>query len=83
MFVVDNVAPIFLAFVKLTDSSVGDPRGGGAVEVCGGHEELATFLKKHSKPGTGVTFFEFVLLIHSLAAHLLQVRPVRRGRGAG
>jgi hypothetical protein len=83
MFVVDNTSPIFLAFVRLTDSSVGDPRGGGAVEVCRGHEELATFLKKHSKPGTGVTFFEFVLLIHSLAANLLQVRPVRRGRGAG
>jgi hypothetical protein len=83
MFVVDNVAPIFLAFVRLTDSSVGDPRGGGAVEVCRGHEELATFLKKHSKPGTGVTFFEFVGLIHSLAANLLQVRPVKRGRGAG
>jgi hypothetical protein len=82
MIAVDNTDPIFLAFVRLTDSSVGDPRGGGAVEVCRGHEELATFLKKHSKPGTGVTFFEFVGLIHLLALNLLQVRPVKRGRGA-
>jgi hypothetical protein len=83
MLAIDNTSPIFLAFVRLTDSSIGDPRGGGAVEVCRGHEELVTFQKKHSKPGTGVTLFEFVLLIHSLAANLLQVRPVKRGRGAG
>jgi hypothetical protein len=83
MIAVDNTSPIFLAFHRLTDSSVGDPRGGGAVEVCRGHEGLGIFLKKHSKPGTGVTFFEFVGLIHSLAANLLQVRPVKRGRGAG
>jgi hypothetical protein len=83
MIAVNNTDPIFLAFVRLTDSPVGDPRGGSAVEVCRGHEGLGTFFKKHSKPGTGVTFFEFVGLIHSLAGNLLQVLPVKRGRGAG
>jgi hypothetical protein len=81
MIAVNNTAPIFLALH--TDSSVGDQRGCGAVEVCRGYEELGTFFKKHSKPGTGVTLFEFVGLIHSLAGNLLQVRPVKRGRGAG
>jgi hypothetical protein len=51
MIAVDNTAPVFLAFVRPTNSSVGDPRGGGAVEVCRGHEGLGIFLKKHSKPG--------------------------------
>jgi hypothetical protein len=83
MIAVDNADPIFLAFVRLTDSSVGDQKGGGAVEVCRGHEGLGTFLRKHSKPGTGVTFFEFVRLIHGLWGNLLQVPPAKRGRGAG
>jgi hypothetical protein len=82
MIAVDNTDPIFLAFVRLTDSSVGDQKGGGVVEVCRGHEGLGTFFKKHSKPGTGVTFFEFVSLIHGLWGNLLQIRPAKRGRGA-
>ena len=28
--------------------------------VCRGHDELGAFFRKHSIPGTGVTFFEFV-----------------------
>jgi hypothetical protein len=82
MMAVNNTDPIFLAFVRLTNSSVGDQTGGGDVEVCRGHQELGTFVKKHSEPGTGVTIFEFVRRIHGLAGNLLQVRPAKRGRGA-
>jgi hypothetical protein len=39
-------------------------------------------MRKHSVPGMGVTFFEFVRPMHALAANLLQIRPVKRGRGA-
>jgi hypothetical protein len=80
MIATNNTDPVFLAFVRLTDSSVGDPKGD--VAVCRGRRELGAFLKKHSVPGTGVTFFEFVGLMHKLAANLLQVRPAKRGRGA-
>jgi hypothetical protein len=76
MIAVDNIDPIFLVFG-------GDQKGGGAVEVCRGHEGLGAFFKKHSRPGTGVTFFEFVGLIHGLAGNLLQVGPAKRGRSAG
>ena len=40
MIAVNNTDPIFLAFVRLTDSSVGDRTRGGDVEVCRGHQEL-------------------------------------------
>jgi hypothetical protein len=80
MIATNNTDPVFLAFVRLTDSSVGDPKGD--VAVCRGHDELGAFFRKHSVPGTGVTFFEFVGLMHKLAANLLQVRPAKRGRGA-
>ena len=82
MMAVDNTDPIFLALVRLTDSSVGDRTSGGDAAVCRGLEELGAFFKKHSEPGTGVTIFEFVRRIHGLAGNLLQVRPVKRGRGA-
>jgi hypothetical protein len=80
MIATDNTEPVFLAFVRLTDSSVGDQKGD--VAVCRGHDELVAFQRKHSVPGTGVTFFEFVGLMHRLADNLLQVRPAKRGRGA-
>jgi hypothetical protein len=82
MIATDNTDPVFLAFVTVRDSSVRDQKGGGPVAVCRGREELGAFLRKHSVPGTGVTFFELVRLMHALAANLLQIRPTKRGRGA-
>jgi hypothetical protein len=82
MIAVDNTDPIFLAFVRLTDSSVGERTNGTDAAVCRGHEELGVFFKKHSGPGTGVTIFEFVRQIHRFAGNLLHVRPAKRGRGA-
>jgi hypothetical protein len=78
----DNTDPVFLAFVRLTGSSVDTRPGGSPVAVCQGREELGAFLKKHSVPGVGATFFEFVGLMHKLAANLSQTRPIKRGRGA-
>jgi hypothetical protein len=80
----DNTAPIFLVFVRLTDSSVAREKGGPAVAACHGDEELFAFIRKHCIPGagTGATFFEFVRLMHALAANLSQTRAVKRGRAA-
>jgi hypothetical protein len=82
MLAVDNTDPIFLAFVRLTDSAVGDQKGSGAVAVCRGYQALGDFFTKHSVPGTGMSIFEFVRPIRVMAANLLQVRPAKRGRGA-
>jgi hypothetical protein len=82
MFAVNNTDPIFLAFVRLTASAVGDQKHGGAVAVCQGPQALGDFFTKHSDPGTGMSIFEFVRPIHVMAANLLQVRPAKRGRGA-
>jgi hypothetical protein len=77
-----NTDPVFLVFVRVTASSVDEQDGGTAVAVCRGLAELQSFIKRHSVPGTGATFFEFVSLMHALAAHLSQTLPVKRGRGA-
>jgi hypothetical protein len=45
MIATNNTDPVFLAFVRLTDSSVGDPKGD--VAVCRGHDELGAFFRKH------------------------------------
>jgi hypothetical protein len=83
MIATDNTDPVFLVFVRLTASSVGDQRKDGtAVAVCRGPAELDSFIRRHSVPGMGATFFEFVSLMHALAANLSQTRPVKRGRGA-
>jgi hypothetical protein len=83
MIASDNTDPVFLVFVKLTASTVAAQSGGTAIAVCRGHDELIAFIKRHSVPGSGATYFEFVRLMHALAANLLQTRPVKRGRGAG
>ena len=82
MIVTDNTDPVFLVFVRLTDSSVGDQKAGAAAAVCRGHAELNAFIRRHSVPGLGATFFEFVGLMHRLAANLAETRAVKRGRGA-
>ena len=82
MIAVNNTDPVFLVFVRLTASSVAGLDGGSAIGVCRGIYELMTFIKKHSVPGTGATFFEFAGLMHSLAANLVQTKPIKRGRGA-
>jgi hypothetical protein len=82
MIAVNNTDPVFLVFVRLTASSVDEQNGGGAVDVCRGVAQLQAFIKRHSVPGTGATFFEFVSLMHALAAHLSQTFPTKRGRAA-
>ena len=84
MIYVNNTDPVFLVFVRVATSSVGEEDGGVAVAaVCRGLTKMLSFIKQHSVPGTGATFFEFVSLMHALAAHLSQTLPVKRGRGAG
>jgi hypothetical protein len=84
MIAVNNTDPVFLVFVRLTASSAVDQQSGGsAVAVCRGAAQLQAFLKRHSAPGMGATFFEFVSPMHELAAHLSQALPVKRGRAAG
>jgi hypothetical protein len=77
MLVVDNIAPVFLAFVKL---DVGKGRVHAFISVCRGLEELSKFVKERSVPGSGATHFEFTRLMHTLAGHLSQTRPSKRGR---
>ncbi len=77
MIAVDNTAPVFLAFVKL---DAGQGRVRAIISVCRGHDELVKFIKEHSVPGSGSTHFELARLMHTLAANLLQTRPVKRGR---
>ena len=82
MIATDNTDPLFLTFARLTGSIVDTRRGGSPVAVCRGRNELAVFWKRYSIPGTGMTFFEFATLIHTLAAKLAQTLPTKRGRGA-
>jgi hypothetical protein len=82
MIAVNNTDPVFLVFVRLTASSVAGLDGGSAIGICRGNYELTTFIKKHSVPGTGATCFEFAGLMHTLAANLVQTKPIKRGRGA-
>ena len=80
MIATDNTDPIFLALIKLPSSAVDDGKVRALLTVCRGHDELRTFIKKHSVPGIGATFFEFVGLMHRLAANLSKTHPVKRGR---
>jgi len=73
----DNTAPVYLAFVKM-EAGKGTVRA--VVAVCRGWDALVKFIKQHAVPGAGTTHFEFVRLMHELAAQLSETRPVRRGR---
>ena len=82
MIATNNTDPVFLVIIRLTGSAIDQRLSGSPVAVCRGHEELGAFLKRYSVPGTGMTFFEFVGLMHKLAANLSQTHPIKRGRGA-
>jgi hypothetical protein len=82
MIVTNNTDPVFLVYIRLTDSSVSDQTDGTSAAVCRGRDELGAFIREHCTPGMGATFFEFVGFMHTLAANLLQTRAVKRGRGA-
>jgi hypothetical protein len=71
---------VFLAIVKLPRSRRADVKVHALFTVCRGHDELMTFIKKHSVPGMTATFFAFVGLMHRLATNLSKTRPVKRGR---
>jgi hypothetical protein len=77
MFAVDNTAAVFLAFVKL---DIGKGRVHAYIAVCRGLDGLGKFLKEHSIPGAGATYFEFTRLMHSLADNLSRTQPIKRGR---
>jgi predicted methyltransferase MtxX (methanogen marker protein 4) len=78
MLAADNTAPVYLAFVKM-DAGKGTVRA--TVSVCRGWNELVKFVRQYSVlPGAGATHFEFVRLMHKLATHLSETRPVKRGR---
>ncbi len=74
---VDNTAPVFLTFLSL---DIGRGRLRATIAVCRGFEALGKFVKEHSLPGSGVTYFELVRLMHTLADNLAKTRPVKRGR---
>jgi hypothetical protein len=83
MIAINNTAPVFLVFVRLTASSVDEQIGKGAVAICRDWDEAQAFINRHSAAGAGATFFEFAGLMHELTAHLSQTFPVKRGRAAG
>lgn len=74
----NNTDPVFLVFIGLTGSSVDMCRSD--IAVCQGHEALGAFFGTRS--GRAITFFEVVGWMHTLAAKLSMIDPVKRGRGA-
>jgi hypothetical protein len=80
MIAIDNTAPVFMAFVRVTGSTVDVGKVSELITVCRTHDELSAFIKKHAVPGLGATFFEFTSLTHRLAQNLAKTRPVKRGR---
>lgn len=82
MLPIDNTAPVFLAFVRLSGSEVDDGKMHEAITVCYGLEALSAFLAKYSVPGLGATFFELVGLMWKLTDNLAQTRPIKRGRAS-
>jgi len=80
MIAVDNAEPIFLVFVKLSGSTA--ERVDELITVCDGHDEMNSFIQKHSVAGLGTTFFELVGLMHRLSTNLVKTRPVKRGRSS-
>jgi len=78
MIAVDNRAPLFLVFVKLSVSTA--ERVDELITVCEGHVAMNSFIQKHSAAGLGATFFELVGLMHRLSTNLVKTRPVKRGR---
>jgi hypothetical protein len=80
MIASDNTAPVFMAFVRVTGSTVDAGKVTELITVCRGRDELAAFFGKHAVPGRGATFFEFADLMHRLAQNLAETRPVKRGR---
>lgn len=80
MIATDNTAPVFLAFARLSGPESGDRQVRALVTVCRGHDGLMAFIKEHSVPTVGTTFFEFAGLMHKLAKNLSETQPVQRGR---
>ena len=80
MIAIDNIDPVFLAFVTTSSSSAGKQLAGTPAAVCRGDAELMEFIKRHAVHGRVATIFEFVRLMHALTAYLSQTRPVKRGR---
>ena len=79
MIATDNTDPVFLAIIKFSPPApAGKVRA--LISVCRGNSELAAFIRKHSAPGYGTTFFELVSKMHTLAANLLLTCPIKRGR---
>ena len=80
MIAIDNIDPVFLAFVTTSSSSAGSQLAGAPAAVCRGDAELMEFIKRHAVHGRVATIFEFVRLMHALTAYLSQIRAVKRGR---
>ena len=77
----DNTHPVFLVIAKLRPSIRG-AEDQSATAICFNHNEVSAFIKLRAMPGFGVSFFEFVRLMHNLAQSLLTTRPAKRGRPA-
>jgi hypothetical protein len=82
MLAVNTTDPVYLVFVRLTESSVDDRGGDAPVAVYRSQDEWMAFMKKHSDCGPGVTVFEFSGWMVAFAANLSQTRAIQRGRGA-
>ncbi len=76
----DSTAPVFMALVRITSSTVNVGEVTELITVRRGHDDLSAFVRKHAVPGLGATFFDFTGLMHRLATNLSNTRPVKRGR---
>jgi hypothetical protein len=81
MIATDNSAPVFIVLIQVAEL-VGGNNVRALVSVCHGFEAWTAFVKQHAMPGFGTTTFEFVSLMHRLAANLSKTRPIKRGRAA-
>jgi hypothetical protein len=81
MIATDNSAPVFVVLLQVAELAGGN-KVRALVSVCRGFEAWTAFVKQHGMPGFGTTTFEFVSVMHRLAANLSKTRPTKRGRAA-
>lgn len=82
MIACDNTSPVFLIIIR-PGPAKQVVNAAVATTICTNHDAVMKFIHKHrSRPGQGVSFFEFVRLMHTFSAFLFQTRPTSRGRSA-
>lgn len=77
----DNTHPVFLVVAKLRPTIRGAEEQA-ATAICFNQNEISAFIKSRAMPAFGVSFFEFVRLMHNFTHNLMTTRPAKRGRSS-